>query len=125
LEKQNLKRKLDAILERRDAALPARKKNERVHFGRLSWDLLDYEGPRKYPKGKWSKGHHGSSSSTINSATGKTGSPSSPSSLQGVVHVSNCTAGSRSHGGLAWLANPTVAWLMVAACHSIATRPRE
>eukprot|EP00435_Cladocopium_sp_Y103_P013820 s3258_g3.t1 len=26
------------------------------HFGRFTWDLLDYDGPRKYPKGKWSKG---------------------------------------------------------------------
>eukprot|EP00435_Cladocopium_sp_Y103_P057223 s221_g19.t1 len=26
------------------------------HFGKFTWDLLDYDGPRKYPKGKWSKG---------------------------------------------------------------------
>eukprot|EP00438_Fugacium_kawagutii_P004985 Skav215282 [mRNA] locus=scaffold2522:114524:116110:+ [translate_table: standard] len=29
---------------------------ESVHFGKFSWDLLDYEGPRSYPMGKWSKG---------------------------------------------------------------------
>ncbi|CAK9101825.1 Uncharacterized protein SCF082_LOCUS47603 [Durusdinium trenchii] len=27
-----------------------------VHFGKFTWDLLDYDGPRNYPKGKWSKG---------------------------------------------------------------------
>ena len=31
-------------------------KSESLHCGRISWDLLDYEGPRSYPKGKWSKG---------------------------------------------------------------------
>lgn len=29
---------------------------ETMHFGRFSWDLLDYDGPHSYPKGKWSKG---------------------------------------------------------------------
>ena len=29
---------------------------ESLHCGRLSWDLLDYSGPRKFPKGKWPKG---------------------------------------------------------------------
>ena len=29
---------------------------EGCHFGKLSWDLLDYDGPRSFPQGKWSKG---------------------------------------------------------------------
>lgn len=29
---------------------------ERVHFGKLTWDLLGYKGPRIYPFAKWSKG---------------------------------------------------------------------
>ncbi|CAK9049554.1 unnamed protein product [Durusdinium trenchii] len=29
---------------------------EPTHFGKLSWDLLDYDGPRHFPCGKWSKG---------------------------------------------------------------------
>ena len=31
-------------------------KSEAMHFGKFTWDLLDYDGPRNYPKGKWSKG---------------------------------------------------------------------
>ena len=32
------------------------RKAEPMHFGRFTWDLLDYDGPHSYPKGKWSKG---------------------------------------------------------------------
>lgn len=31
-------------------------RTEAVHFGKFSWDLLDYDGPRNFPQGKWSKG---------------------------------------------------------------------